>query len=268
MRALRWEEEWTQQILSRVLGVEVKQHDDGSEPGMYDLTILETDTPSGAVEVTSAADGESIALWRLMNDRDERWQVDGLEGGWSVSLEPSARGKRVWKELPSLLALMEEERITDLGRANDPLVEDIAEALGVVDLVQLGTEFPGSVYVTLSLPSERTGGAVPQTGTPLSRWMGDFLNAPDQADVRNKLGLSTLSERHCVVVVPGLSTVPFPVMDLLIREDAPAPQEAPELPNEVTAVWIFSTWSSGNGFRWSPTSGWEPFEKLDPSAQP
>ena len=255
-------EELARQILSRVLRTEVTLHDDGSEPSMYDLAVLGRDGPSAAVEVTSATDGEALALWRIMNEKEGRWQVEGLAGGWSAALHPWARGKRVWKELPSLLAVMEQGGITDLRHANDPLVEEIADELGVADLVQLGTESPGRIYVTLSLPSERTGGGVPETGTPLSKWIGEYLRGPDRADVLRKLASSLLPERHAVVVVPPLSEALFPVVDLLIRDDAPTPSEDPDLPSEVTSVWVFSTWTTGRGFRWSRDGGWLPFEKF------
>ena len=89
-------------MMSHALGLPVVQHDDGSLEGMHDLDVL-YDGETAAVEATSAADGESIALWNVMNGRNERWVVDELQGGWMVSLEPSARAKRLKTELPRLL---------------------------------------------------------------------------------------------------------------------------------------------------------------------
>lgn len=113
MKALRPEEEWARQMMSHALGLPVVQHDDGSSEGMHDLEVL-YDGETAAVEVTSAADGESIALWNLMNGRNERWVVDELQGGWMVSLEPSARAKRLKTELPRLLRELEISGLTEL----------------------------------------------------------------------------------------------------------------------------------------------------------
>ncbi len=100
-------------MMSHALGLPVVQHDDGSSEGMHDLEVL-YDGETAAVEVTSAADGESIALWNLMNGRNERWVVDELQGGWMVSLEPSARAKRLKTELPRLLRELEISGLTEL----------------------------------------------------------------------------------------------------------------------------------------------------------
>lgn len=80
--------------------VEVCQHDDGSTAGMYDLAMFRDDALVAAVEVTAAADGESIALWNLMNGGHNRWQEADLVGGWFVTLHPSARGKALRRHLP------------------------------------------------------------------------------------------------------------------------------------------------------------------------
>lgn len=103
MASLRGEEQWAAACVGEALGVEVVQHDDGSRDGMHDLDIVRPDRRD-AVEVTAAADAESIQLWKLVNDRDDRWIVPTIEGGWNVTLEPAARAKRILSELPDLLA--------------------------------------------------------------------------------------------------------------------------------------------------------------------
>jgi hypothetical protein len=124
--------------------------------------------------------------------------------------------------------------------------------LGVVGAEQSGTDFPGSIYVTLDLPAKRSGGMVAITGDPLAQWISSFLKDGGRRDVRQKLARSGADERHAFVVMPGFTTAPFIVTDLLMRDGASLPVEYPELPGEVTDVWAVSTWSSGDGFRWRP----------------
>jgi hypothetical protein len=265
MPALRPEEEWARSIISRVLATPVEQNDDGTEPGMYDLRILYPDRPAGAVEVTAAADRESIELWRLMNESNERWQVERLVGGWSVHVLPTARAKRLRSELPSLLLSLEQagrrELRIDLAAHGGRLLERSARRLGVVHAFQSGTDFPGSIYVNLELPPEQTGGWVADTGDALAEWLGDFLTEPRQEDVRQKLARSRAAERHAFVLIPGFSTAAFAVIDLLIREGAPLPNIDPRLPPEITDVWAVSSWSSGVGFHCSSETGWLIFDK-------
>jgi hypothetical protein len=265
MKALRPEEEWARQMMSRALAVDVVQHDDGSDHGMHDLDVLH-EHGVAAVEVTAAADGESMALWRLMNDRDDRWLEPDLAGGWMVTLRPSARGKRVKAELPRLLGVLESAGVRELrfrrypGR--DSAEVAIARDLGVVHAHQSGTDFPGSIYVTLELPAERSGGFIPDHGNDLVAWVGEFLHDPVRRDVLEKLERSSSDERHAFVLLPGFTTAPFVVMNLLMTSDPALPEIDPELPEAVTDVWVASTWSSGSGLRWSPTSGWSTFEKF------
>ena len=268
MKALRPEEEWARQMMSHALGLPVVQHDDGSLEGMHDLDVL-YDGETAAVEVTSAADGESIALWNLMNGRNERWVVDELQGGWMVSLEPSARAKRLKTELPRLLRELEICGLTELrpwrGSARGHLAE-VARELGVASAGQRATDFPGSIYITIQLPTERAGGFVADTGDALPTWVAEFLRAPKRRDVLDKLARSGRSERHAFVLLPGFAEAPFGVTDLLMLDSAPLPLADPQLPDDVTHVWLVSGWASGRGFRWCRTSGWGFFEKLQEAA--
>lgn len=266
VQELRGEEQWARTIIHDALAVPVEQHDDGSAPGMYDLDVMYPDRPWAAVEIVAAADAESIQTWKLMNGRGEgrRWVVDGLQGGWLVTILPSASAKGLWKRLPPLLAELESQGVRRL--TDEDLADEVADELGVIDAWQSGTDYPGSIYVTIEIPAERSGGVVPDTGNALAAWIGQFLLEPGQGDVLRKLGRSSAPEKHAFVIVPGLTTAPFGVADLLLRSEAPVPVEPPMLPSPVTCVWTVSTWNSGGGFRWSPDDGWQTFRK--PSEPP
>ncbi|MEI4274241.1 hypothetical protein TEK04_21180 [Klenkia sp. LSe6-5] len=116
MPELRAEEKVAAATITTTLRLKVRQHDDGKQPGMHDLNIITADGTFAAVEVTAAADSDSVQLWKLVNGRDERWTVPGLEGGWMLSLEPTARAKRLLKELPAFLEELEGHGVTEIGR--------------------------------------------------------------------------------------------------------------------------------------------------------
>ena len=262
MTRIRAEEEWARRIISGALEAEVQIHDTGASPSMYDLEITYADGSRAAAEVVAAADSESISLWRVMRKGSPgRWQVDGLIGGWSASLDPGARGRRVLAELPGICRRLEDFRVTDI-RASPDASYELAQSLGIRSLWQAGTDFPGSIYVIVEQPPDRTGGMVPENVDPLAQWLVEFLDDDDRRDVRSKLVGSGLGERHAIVFVPSLSTAPYPVMDLLFRNDAPTVGAAPRLPEEITDVWAFSSWTSGLAFHWSPTAGWAAYPKL------
>ncbi len=251
-------------MITAALRYPVRQHDDGSRPGMHDLDVDLPDGRAAAVEVTAAADPASIELWKLVNDRDERWIVPDLLGGWMVMLDPAARAKRVLVELPSLLKGLESGQVSEFGHgwraSEDPVVQALHE-LGAMSGSRGPTDYPGVIYLSIEQQQERTGGMVADNGNALPTWLGEFLRQPQQADVLAKLGRSQADERHVFIILPGFSTAPFTVTDLLWREDGPLPTAGPGLPDEVTHVWLVATWNIGRGLRWSPDEGWQTFSK-------
>jgi hypothetical protein len=262
--ALRPEEEWARAVMQRSLGVPVEEHDDGSLPGMHDLNIMYADEPPAAAEVTSAADPDATALWKLVNSGGRRIEPN-LDGGWMAVLDLSARGRRVLAELPGILRDLESRGVShvlsDEGRSRTA-DQQLAHDLGIKNLRQSGTNFRGSIYFTLEPPPARTSGVVPDDGGPLAVWLGDFLREPRRSDNLDKLDRSGSAERHMFVLVPGFAEAPFAVADLLMRDNAPLPITAPNLPSEVTHVWAASRWASGSGMRWDPAGGWSNFSNV------
>lgn len=213
--------------------------------GMHDLDILVPGGSTAAVEVTAAADADSIQLWRLVNGRDERWIVPTLRGGWMVALEPTARAKRLLNELPDLLNELERRDITTIprsGRHETPgSFAGRARQLGIVSGNRSDTDFPGSIYLTIERAPERSGGIVDNSGSAVPIWVHDFLLDPHQADVLLKLERSRAQERHAFILIPGLSIAPFGVTDMLWRDHSDAvPTRDPQLPPQVTHVWLMS----------------------------
>jgi hypothetical protein len=168
MARIRDEEEWARRCVRLALGrVHVSHHDDGSSPGMHDIEIVHPDGRRGAVEVTAAADRESIELWNLINGGG-RWVEPNLVGGWVVSLSPQARAKPLRAELPALLRTLEHAGVHQVRPEmwGDVPFHEATRSLGISHLSQGETAYPGSIYVTIE--SEESGGVVPQTGDVLA----------------------------------------------------------------------------------------------------
>jgi hypothetical protein len=105
MRPLSDEEAWARDCIGEALpGCTVDQHDDGSEPSMYDLTITYPDGHIGAAEVTAAVDAQPLALWKLVRRQGKPWIEPTLAGGWLVRVKPSARARNLVRQLNSLMS--------------------------------------------------------------------------------------------------------------------------------------------------------------------
>lgn len=268
MRPLSDEEAWARDCIREALrGCTVNQHDDGSEPGMYDLAITYPDGHIGAVEVTAAVDAQPLELWKLIRRQGKPWIDPTLTGGWLVRVKPSAQAKSLVRDLPKLLGELEHNgRSVVWGdRASADRASAAAGQLGIVQVLQGPTEHPGSIYfLPPERPLEQMGGFSPGTGDPLARWLSEWIPDASRTDNLRKLANSGASERHLFVLVTSFDSGSFAVSDLLISPNAPLPTIPPTLPGEITHVWAASTWDSGDGFRWSPDARWERFIKVKP----
>lgn len=268
MKPLSAEEAWARDCIREALPeCAVCQHDDGSEPGMYDLTITYPDGQLGAVEVTAAVDARYQELWKLIRRQGKPWIDPMLAGGWMVRVKLSARANALARHLPALLRDLEHQGRHDL-RAAHALTDQasaLAAQLGVIQARQGPTARPGSIYI---MPPERPlnemGGFSPSTGDPLARWLSEWITDASRTDNLRKLAGSGAPERHLFVIVPGFHSGSFAVTDLLWSPGAPLPTAPPVLPEEITHAWAASTWESGDGFRWSPDTGWQRFTKVAP----
>lgn len=155
MTDLRGEEKVVAATIAATLGLRVEQHDDGSRPGMHDLNILTANRGLAAVEVTAAADPDSIQLWKLVNGRDERWTVPNLQGGWMLHLEPTARAKRLLQEVPAFLEELEDKGITEIPsqRRRQEVPESIEGRARVLGHSRWGSI--GDGFSRLDLPDHR-----------------------------------------------------------------------------------------------------------------
>lgn len=161
---------------------------------------------------------------------------------------PSAKAKRIKSHLPSFLKELEMQGVRTVRprfRASSDF-EKRATDLGISHLIQSETtSFPGSIYLTIDLSSEKSGGMVPEKGDALAEWIGDWLSRPEQQHNVVKLRSADVDERHVFVIVPSFADAPFQVVDLLSREEAPLPTVPPALPDAITHLWCVSTAASG-----------------------
>ena len=151
---LRDEEFWAAGCVQAALpDVTVGQHDDNSagKQNAHDLDLsLAGERTFAAMEITAAADPDLIACWKLINSGDGRWIEPAIAGGWAVTIRPTARYKRLAKELPLLLEALEQVGLDRLPRRRtgwDHLAA-VSDELDIVRAHQGGTDFPGSIYVT------------------------------------------------------------------------------------------------------------------------
>lgn len=233
-------------VESALPGVKLGLHDDGARSGMYDFDLFRGTHRIGICEVTTAADGDSIALWNLVNGDDAPLIDGGLLGGWLITLRRTARARALGAELPGHLRMLESQGIRDADA--DPFLAARLRRLGVTSARRGPTSRPGSVYFTIYDP-ETAGLMVDSTGESVTDWLEKWLRGPSQADNLKKLSDSEVGERHLAVMIPGFTTAPAQVEYALMSDSGPTPSRPPALPEPLTTLWLASSWSSGPLFQ-------------------
>lgn len=84
-------------------------------------------------------------------------------------------------------------------------------------------------------------------------WCREFLAGPDRADVRRKLAATEADERHAFVVVGWRSE--WAVLNMLSFDTNVLPDRVPQLPSEVTHLWLCGGPPAVRLIAWLPQLG-------------
>ncbi|HEU4562246.1 MAG TPA: hypothetical protein VFS20_30735 [Longimicrobium sp.] len=243
-------EEFARRILCRELGRDVALHDDRTRPSMYDLRVGVADAPEIAIECVGAVDPVRVETWNIGPANGP--MLLQLRSDWHVVLEPQARLKEVRTRLEQLLQRCEQLGMEGfvpidfrMRRANNSLYSAF-KALRIDSVHRF--EYPSTGKVDLGMTG--VGGSVDTLGHAVPGWIGDFLRAPQRADVLKKLRISGAQQCHVFVPV-AFGGVPWAVESYLGSQINTLPPTAPDLPAPVTAAWI--TYGV-NGLGWNGSS--------------
>jgi hypothetical protein len=250
-------EEHAQKVISHLLGVPVKQHDDQSAPGLPDLRIEYPDRSHGVAEVVRDVDRLRPFQRDALTSRG--WSIDdpSLTRSWAIDLEPDARIDRLQTNLPSVLKSAEQADRRHIQPLPWSQLDPIAYELHRLRVVRAH-----------SFPRERgtpaiwfaPGRAFTRTGDldVLPAWCATVLAAND--DVAKKLARAPFTERHAFLVATPdgdltaywtLTTRPHPGWP--DRPPDALPTATPELPAGVDCVWACGP---ERVLAWFPDRGW------------
>lgn len=223
-------EEAAAKTVAYVLSAEYELHDTGSRSGAYDFTIV-GDGTSVALEITQATDLATEKFYGAIEKYGESFEGEGLETHWMVAVDaPSsdfrARDlKRLQQELVKMISALEAEGRTSFD-CHLPKDEE-REVCATYDFIKFGNtiDMDGRPEVRLN--------HVPV----VSFGQEDYVEVAEARahleDNRAKLAKSGLDRRHLFVWVNVWelgAAAAFAV-------GAP-PQRAPDLPAEVTDLWV------------------------------
>ena len=154
-RQLDAREERIRAYLEDLLQVPVVQHDDGTEDGMYDLTI-ERPTSSEAVEIVSDASPEMRSSMSARKRLPGQIQCPGLLGGWRVRPRNHVTVKWLDARIATALRALEDAGVADMAVAHGPALKAATDA-GIHSAQRDPTLGAGDVRVIAAIV---TGGSV------------------------------------------------------------------------------------------------------------
>jgi hypothetical protein len=245
-------------VVARLTGNYVEIYDDGSSRSMPDLKIVDRSGKTAFGEVTQDVDSAYAALGNEVLKRRYEVAAPTLRRIWWVTLTPDARVNDLVRALPRALNALDAdgdvfehvELRQRLQTHPNPTVRSLAES-GVERLASRSAARGEEGLIRLGVVG--TGGAVGQDWPGFQSYLAEFLKAQKLQDVRTKLGRTGADERHAFV---GLSfTTPWPVYHTLSDEYTSLPPGPPNLPQEITHLWVWA-YPLGRCVVWSPNQGW------------
>jgi hypothetical protein len=245
-------------IVARLTGARVTIADDNSQAGMPDLHIEYDDARTAWGEVVIDVGQGHAAQTRAFADGGLDFQSDELLWEWWVTLSPTTSLKGLEPKLTRALGTLE------LAREHYPVLTETSEVTGSPGLRQLArigimdvccadppSERRGLVH---SYPSG-VGGVLALDWPGFYGWLDGFLAGASARNKRNKLARTNALERHLFV---GLGpTVPWAALHVLDRDlPYPLPPADPQLPAEVTHLWLYAAGYQERCLTWWPERGW------------
>ena len=222
--------------------------------GGPDFEIKYNDGRTGIGEVGLHEDPEFAEAWALIHKSDTPQQItlpDG-SGYWAVGYERIPNMKRLRSELPSLIAALNDEslRVLDIyGEYPQGKNADWARDLGINYLNR--HDQSGADVATFFLPF--TGGAVPTEPDLIVDWFEGVLASEEYKDSWMKLLPFDSDEKHVFIMTSNRT--PFGIDELLKRNAIPV--RSPNLPGNLTHIWIASRFVGVSAIHWSAGSGWQ-----------
>ncbi len=258
MSRVRIEERFAEEVLRRVLGVEVTGRDDGSAARMADVLFKLPDGRLGALEVTTI--GERDALEREAIAAKMDWHVTGARWAWMIHVGNGVAMRDLKRHLTDLVLTSER------SGATDPHLVPYEEQQ--VDAFHWFAENDVSMH---GIPESRRrgaidvlpdggGGAVYEHLEELPGWVSGRLREPDLHDNVEKLKATGRSELHLFLRIHD-SAMPFSLYDPLAWSEY-VPASALEAPPGLTGLWLAPAWRNPILW-WSATHGWARADCLD-----
>lgn len=275
MRLVPWDEEQGAiEIVLNYMGGRVTRVDPGGGAvQLHDFDLHLTDGPTIAFEVTRHNTPDSLRTAAEVSKR--KWETPQLRETWAVDAIPSFNVKAMHSEVGPLLAEFERVGVQSVLLRADmfgdrryvrPGSAEHLEKLEAADVVSVGLrmyELGARLVCSLGAAGDEAASVIigetssaGSTGPSIvAEVAAHHANLPDNAA---KLAAAMdRAERHMFVWIEASRPE---ATAALAFADAPGtsvlPEEAPDLPQTIDAVWVASAFRSARVWRYHRLEGW------------
>ena len=243
-------------------GAEVRRHETTSGQSEYDYDVVQNGDIIAAVEVTATTWEPEKRLIAQLESCGYRIQPGKLRKSWHVFLAFWIPGvSKISEELIDCLAQFENHAITWFIAETS-----FSETSHIQELYDKARGL-GIKWARCS-PSEQPAITMLPAFEEVFQGSEDYANPTVQClackeDNRKKLGASSASRRILFIVVDEMTDYPLWKQ---MCEFSP-PKNPPQLPREVTEIWMSSRCPSGSFIVWrcQPPNGWEKLGFISPN---
>lgn len=241
-------------------GVEVRRHETTSGQREYDYAVIQDGNTIAAVEVTATTCEARRRLKEQLKSWGYRIPSQRLRKSWCVFLASWTPGvSKISEEVIDCLAQFENHTITwfiaETSFSKTSHIQELydkARGLGIKWAKCSPSEQPAIMMLAASEEMFRSSEDYANPTVKRLAW---------KEDNREKLGASSTSRRILFIVVDVETD--YPLWKQVC--DFSPPENPPQLPREVTEVWMSSRCRDGNFIVWRchPPNAWENLGSFD-----
>lgn len=244
------------EVVAAITGATVEPYDVDGRNRAVDALVHWPSGGAAALEVTRLTSQAHHQVETILARENFVWKIPELRWWWTARVHEGTRLDRLRGALKEMLCWFEQNQIEDPGRTHAwrglPGAEEVRRSLN-----RCGASFfaypdvgerSGQVMI---LPAARAGFTGDMTKVP--RWLSEEIRSNHVTRKVAKLADSGWSDQHLYLIV-DIAGAPFAAFDAMAFGDG-VPDEDPDLPASLSAVWIAPRWSRAV-LTWHRSRGW------------
>ena len=207
--------------------------------GEYDFVLRYRSGATAAVEVTASVDRSQAETIAAIHSKKKLPVIHATkcESSWVIFPAPGANIEKIRRAADDYLSRLEQAGIENFFWVRDyerPGVKDIWRDLRITSGKVISTEGPPTIYIAFPIGGGAVGPNVAIRACEKEAW---------KPDNRRKLGASQSAEHHLVVYIDAMNGLPW-----IALTDFEPPSTVPNLPAEVTHLWLIGHGREENEF--------------------